>query len=271
MGKRAVITILAAVLGSGGAVAVEVPVPGLTPADCQAPTSASVQALCTDPGLRQLIDSVQDVPYVRLGRTWTVDEAMFQRCDATLDARACLDREYRVKIKAVQAESAKRAMAYAPDGSKADAKALLARIAGIYRHPVRTGDGAHGAEDVLQVTPVADGAAYLDMRLSFHNGQNCAITGIAEYKKIGSFVFQDPAPAQRCMLTMTLSGDEVGFSDPTGACAKFCGEHASLTAETFVLKQKKKLRTLPALRQSPAYQEALQAYQARHATAKATP
>ncbi|WP_145734016.1 hypothetical protein [Nitrospirillum pindoramense] len=260
-----------AALSAGGAMAAgDPPVPGLTAVDCEAPTSASLQALCTDPGLRQLVDSVQDLPYVRLGRAWTVDDEMFKRCDATLDARACLDREYRQKINAAQAESAKRATAYAPDGNRADAKALLARIAGIYRHPVRSADGPHGAEDVLQVMPVADGATYLDMRLSFDNGRSCTITGIAEYKKIGSFVFQDPKPGKACLLTMSLSGDELGFNDPTGACAKFCDDGASLTAETFTQKQRKKLRATPALKQTSDYQQALQAYQARHATATAT-
>ncbi|MBB6250835.1 hypothetical protein [Nitrospirillum iridis] len=271
MGKRAIIIILATLIGATSAYAAETsPVPGLTAGDCQDPSSASVQALCVDPGLHSLLEGVRDVPYVRLGRDWTMDRALFQQCDATLDARACLEREYRVKIKAVHAESAKRASAYAPDGNTADAKALLARMTGVYKRSAKGQD----ADDVFELVAVADAAAYLRMSLPSSHGRSCAIAGIAEYKKIGSFVFQDPDHRNQCLLTVSLVGDEVGFSDPNGNCQKFCDAGGSLTEETFTLKQKKKIRYLPALRKSTEYQQAMQDYAARHggvATAKPTP
>ncbi|WP_044563140.1 hypothetical protein [Azospirillum sp. B4] len=267
MGKWAVITFLAALLGAGAALAAEPsPPPGLTAADCRAPASASLQALCTDSGLRQLIEGVQDVPYVRLGRAWTLDADVFRRCDSTLDARACLDQEYRMKVKAVQAESAKRATAYVPDGNKADAKALLARLAGLYKHRVRTADGpGHEAENVFEIVGVGDAAAYVRMQLFFYDGQTCGIAGVAEYKKIGGFVFQDPDRHDQCLLTVSLTGGEVGFSDPNGSCQKFCGTRGSLTEETFLLKQKKKARSLSVLRKTPEFQQAMQDYTARRA------
>lgn len=148
-----------------------------------------------------------------------------------------------------------------------EATELLAKVNGVYKKRFKNGDisgATYQGEDVFEFVPVSDVASYIRIHLDFFNGHMCGISGIAEYKTGGEFVFQDPAGDHQCLLTIRLDQNLIKFEDPNGNCQKFCGSRGGFNNQVFELKQKRMIRYMPTILESWQYKEALQSYQKRH-------
>src|SRR5262245_36685250 len=69
---------------------------------------------------------------------------------------------------------------------RSQSAAFLAEVAGVYKTQFQNGDidgDKYQSEDVLEVVPVDDQAAYVRMDLEFFNGHSGRIYGIATYGK----------------------------------------------------------------------------------------
>lgn len=242
--------------------------PGGNGGECYGMPSKSVRILCTDKSLHELLAPVKDIPFVATGWSWFVDSQLFAKCDSRENTRGCLDQAYRAKIAVLKEESAKLWGSYGEAGDQTEAKTQLDKMAGVYKRRFKNGDtsgATYKSEDVFEFVPVSESAVYLKMHLNFFNGHECGIAGIAEYKKVGGFVFQDDdAVLGRCLLTVSLTGDKVNFSDPTGSCQKFCGARGGFSNEGFELSRRRTIRYMPAILGSTDYTKAIEAYEKRH-------
>jgi hypothetical protein len=177
--------------------------------------------------------------------------------------------EAQTNVSAPQAKSRNLFSPYDEDGNVADAKTLLQEMAGVYKRRFENGDtfgDTYMTEDVFEFVPVSDSAAYLNMRLNFFNGHQCSIAGIAEYKKIGGFVYQgtESDNADKCLLTIKLKGDQIDFEDPNGNCRSFCGARGGVDGEGFKLSQRRVIKYMPIIQRSTAYVSAMKKYEERH-------
>lgn len=240
--------------------------PGGNGDECYGMPSKSVSILCTDKALHELLASVKDIPFVATGWSWFVDSQLFAKCDSSDNTRDCLDQAYRAKIAVLKEESAKLWSSYGEDGNPAEAKAKLDKMTGVYKRRFKneymSGD-TYESEDVFEFVPISDSAAYLKMYLNFFNGHRCSIAGVAEYKKVGGFVFQDDDDAvlDQCLLTVTLTGDKIDFTDPTGSCQKFCGTRGRFSNKGFELNRRRTIRYMPIILGSKDYTTAIEAYE----------
>jgi len=240
--------------------------PGENDGECYTMSSKSVRMLCTDKALHEMLASVKAIPLVATNRSWFVDSQIFAKCDASDTTRECLDEAYRAKIAKLKEESAKLWESYGESGDPARAKEQLAKMAGVYKRRFKNADisgKAYDSEDVFEFVPVGASAAYLKMHLEFFNGHVCDIAGVAEYKKVGGFVFQDDDdPQEPCLLTVRLTGDAIDFADPTGSCRKFCGARGGFS-QGFELSRRRTIRYMPIILKSDEYIKAMEAYEKR--------
>ncbi|NDF12109.1 MAG: hypothetical protein EB060_04770 [Proteobacteria bacterium] len=245
---------------------------------CAAELTQAARVWCTDADLQALAESINKIPTVSNDTDLSLanrhlDKPMFwldktiQKCDAATDVKACLTAEYNTKIAELKAQSQKMNAEYGPDGDVKEAKSLIEKMEGVYKKRFKNGTidgGEYPSEDIFEFVRIADSAAYIKMSLEFFNGHGCGISGVAEYKKVGGFVFQDPAKENSCLLTIKLDGDKISFEDPENNCSKFCGARGSFNAKSFTLKQKRAIRYMPIILKSEDYQNALKQYKERH-------
>lgn len=208
-------------------------------------------------------------PYYIWDESWTT--ILLENCDHQPKIDQCLEDVYRSKIVELNAALQTAAAAYETPGDPVQAKKLLKTMAGVYKMRFQNGDVTgrkFQSENVFEFVPVSNDAAYVKAQLNFFNGHECNIAGIAEYKKVGGFVFQDVEGVpkeERCLWTIRLIGSSIYFNDSTGHCQKFCGSRGGLNGgKWFSLNQKRPIRYMPLILCSEEYQTALREYKARH-------
>jgi hypothetical protein len=200
-----------------------------------------------------------------------MDKPLFSRCDGEASVKDCLLSGYKSKIEILKSESEKMTIPYGADGDVAASKMLLSELSGVYKKRFKNGDtsgNSYISEDVFEFVPVSDRAAYIKMRLNFFNGHGCGIAGIAEYKKVGGFVYSDKDKENSCLLTVKLNDKKITFSDPNGNCQKFCGARGGFGGETFDMSVKREIQYLPIILNSREYQSSLRRYQKEHPEVK---
>ena len=168
--------------------------------------------------------------------------------------------------------------ATAPGARSGDATAGLS---GRYSHHFTNGDvqgGTYGSDDVVEIVPVAKGAAYLRVELAFYNGHICSLSGIGESD--GRQIVYDGGEdtlggESHCRLTISRQGASLLIDDGGGSCKMFCGARGSLSGETLPFASRRRIRYLARLKSSEEFVDALQVWQARaggrHADSPAVP
>jgi hypothetical protein len=155
----------------------------------------------------------------------------------------------------------------APAGN---ATSFLNTIAGVYRFRfknsfVRPEDGSYESEDVLEVVPLSERAAYMRMTLEFFNGHSGGIYGVATVQG-RTLVYDDGrAGADRCIIQVAWEDKDVVTKadyDVTPGCSSYHGARGSLDGARFPLASKRPIRYLARLKASKEFAEATEKYRA---------
>ena len=119
------------------------------------------------------------------------------------------------------------------------------------------GGEKYTGEDVVEIVPVAAGAAYVRLHLDYYNGHTCALSGIAKAKGVG-LVFDDGGQAgNHCVLRIERSGSSLRLDDSAGKCFDYCGARGTLTNVRVPYSSRRPIRYLARLKSSPQYRNAL--------------
>jgi hypothetical protein len=138
-------------------------------------------------------------------------------------------------------------------------------LAGRYyrQFPDGTIDGdKYTGEDIVEIVPIGQGAAYVRIYLDYFNGHSCDISGVAK-SQANSLVYQDPEPHYRgkmCVLRIKRQGNSLSVDDGDSSCDWYCGARGTLTDVKLPYSSKRPIGYLPRLRSSPEYREALKAW-----------
>jgi hypothetical protein len=162
---------------------------------------------------------------------------------------------------------------YQAQGDATKSKRLLADIAGVYKHYVDiefvNPSPVSREEDILEVVPISDVAAYVKIRTWFTNGHRCKYQGVFEYKASEELISVSKPPGvgdDLCVLKMTVDDRKIRFFDVSPidyTCQRYCGSRGLLTATDFDHKSKRRIRYLPRLKNSDEHLEAIKDYKAR--------
>lgn len=150
--------------------------------------------------------------------------------------------------------------------SRSDSAAFLSRVAGVYKAQFQNGniDGdKYQSEDILEVVPIDDHAAYVRMTLEFFNGHSGGIYGIAIYRKDSLMYDNGKDGDQRCIIEYIWSSEKVVTKadyDKTPGCSFYHGARGSLDSAEFLVKRKQTIRYMQRLKDSREFKEAMNAY-----------
>jgi hypothetical protein len=147
-----------------------------------------------------------------------------------------------------------------------ESAAFLAQVAGVYKAQFQNGDidgDKYQSEDVLEVVPVDDQAAYVRMDLEFFNGHSGRIYGIATYRKNSLIYDNGKAGDDRCIVEYVWSSDKVVTKadyEKTPGCLVYHGARGSLDHAEFLVKKKQTIRYMQRLKDSPQFKDAMEEY-----------
>ena len=150
--------------------------------------------------------------------------------------------------------------------SRSDSAAFLSRVAGVYKAQFQNGniDGdKYQSEDILEVVPIDDHAAYVRMTLEFFNGHSGGIYGIAIYRKDSLMYDNGKDGDQRCIIEYIWSSEKVVTKadyDKTPGCSFYHGARGSLDSAEFLVKRKQTIRYMQRLKDSREFGEAMNEY-----------
>jgi hypothetical protein len=149
---------------------------------------------------------------------------------------------------------------------RSDSAAFLAKVAGVYKVQFQNGDvngDKYQSEDILEVVPVDDHAAYVRMALEFFNGHSGRIYGIAIYEK-NSLIYDNGQKGEgRCVVEYVWSSDKVitkADYDKTPGCRSYHGARGSLDRAEFPVKRKRTIHYMPRLKDSGEFKAAMDEY-----------
>lgn len=139
----------------------------------------------------------------------------------------------------------------------------LDAIAGVYKHTFTNHSAVDGSafksEDILEIVKVSPTTAYIRTHLEFFNAHICDLSGIADVR--GDQLVYDRMSGdddQRCLFTITVSGDKLTFADPDGICrSSTCGARGGYDDEGFPRKERRPIGYLAKLLASKEYQAAM--------------
>lgn len=138
-------------------------------------------------------------------------------------------------------------------------------LAGVYRRTFQnqTVQGeSYQAENVLEVVRLSPTTAYVRTKLSFANGHECAMWGVAERQGDALVVTRPPEPATpQCRLTLRVRNGQLVLADPEGACrAATCGALGDYDDIGWPVAARRDIRYLDRLRASAEFRAAQQSY-----------
>ena len=119
------------------------------------------------------------------------------------------------------------------------------------------GGQKYTGENIIEIVPVATGAAYIRLHLDYYNGHICALSGVAEAKG-AALVFDDGGQdGDHCVLRIERSGPSLRLDDTAGRCSDYCGARGTLTNVRLPYSSKRPIRYLARLKGSTQYRHAL--------------
>lgn len=141
------------------------------------------------------------------------------------------------------------------------------QLAGRYNHHFLNGlvDGSnYWSDDVVEIVPVAENAAYVRVSLQFYNGHDCGMSGVAQAEG-GKLVYHDPsAPIlkgeRKCVMSLSRQGGNLLIDDDGNTCKDYCGVRGSLMNDTLPWKSKRPITYMATLKASSEYNDALKAW-----------
>jgi hypothetical protein len=150
--------------------------------------------------------------------------------------------------------------------SSSESAVFLGRIAGVYKEQFQnafvTGE-KYPSEDVLEVVPVSNDAAYVRMDLEFSNGHSGQIYGIATYGRNTLIYDNGKAGDEHCVVEYVWSSDMVVTKadyEKTPGCSFYHGAHGSLEGAKFSVKKRRDIGYMQRLKNSKEFKEAIEEY-----------
>lgn len=149
-------------------------------------------------------------------------------------------------------------------------KPLLDSIAGVYKPKFQItvfnpdGEELHDVENIYEIVPIDDVAAYVKLKTITTNGHSCRMQGIFKYTNSKNFSFIDTSNEAFqgiCRMKMTIEEDHIKFTDPNNVCKKqSCGVRASYDGAEVPLSLKRKIKYMSLLKGSDEYHNAVDEY-----------
>jgi hypothetical protein len=150
--------------------------------------------------------------------------------------------------------------------AQSESAAFLGKVAGVYKEQFENSlvnGEKYRSEDILEVVPVDDHAAYVRMDLEFSNGHSGKIYGIATYRKNSLVYDNGKSGDQRCVVEYVWSADAVvthADYEQTPGCSYYHGARGSLEGAKFRTKKRRDIGYLERLKNSREFKEAMDAY-----------
>ncbi|WP_158923038.1 hypothetical protein [Acidisphaera sp. S103] len=124
----------------------------------------------------------------------------------------------------------------------------------------------YDSDDVVEIVPVAEDAAYIRASLQFANGHACDISGVAEAEK-NQLVYREPVSqslnGQQCVLRLSRVGSKLQLDDGAGSCHEMhCGMRGTLTW-ALPFESQRPIRYMARLKASSDYIAALKEWHAK--------
>lgn len=145
----------------------------------------------------------------------------------------------------------------APVPTSDSAQQLAGRYYNQFPDGLVTGEKYTG-ENIVEIVPVASGAAYVRLHLDYYNGHTCALAGVAH--SVGdALVYQskDDWDDQTCVLKIRRTGKSLSIDDNGDTCKGYCGARGSLSGVQLPFASKRPIRYLARLKRSPQYAAAI--------------
>jgi hypothetical protein len=158
------------------------------------------------------------------------------------------------------------AMAMQSPRTKSESSVFLAKVAGVYKGQFQNAfvnGEKYPSEDILEVVPIDDHAAYVRMDLEFFNGHSGSIFGIATYLKNSLIYDNGKSGDERCIVEYVWSLDEVlthADYEKTPGCTFYHGARGSLDGAKFPMTKRREIRYMQRLKDSKEFKEAMDAY-----------
>jgi len=148
---------------------------------------------------------------------------------------------------------------------------FLEQVAGVYKDQFENGDVSGDkfqSENILEVVPVDNHAAYVRMHLEFFNGHVAAIYGIARYSDHNSLIYDNEEPGENhCVVEYVWTRTDVTVRadyEKTPGCSNYHGARGTLNAAHFKITKRRAIRYLQRLKASSEYKSSLTAYLGKH-------
>ena len=150
--------------------------------------------------------------------------------------------------------------------STSESGVFLARVAGVYKMQFQNGfvgGEKYQSEDILEVLPVDEHAAYVRMDIEFFNGHSGSIYGIATYGK-NSLIYDNGKPGdEACVVEYIWSAEKIVTKadyEKTPGCTYYHGARGSLDRVEFLVKKKQTIHYMQRLRDSQQFKDAMDEY-----------
>jgi len=147
------------------------------------------------------------------------------------------------------------------------AAAFLSRVAGVYKRQFENGlinGEKYQSEDILEVVPVDDKAAYVRMDLEFFNGHSGRIYGIANYSGKNSLIYDNGKSGdEACAVEYVWSADKVvtrANYEKTPGCWRYHGARGTLDGMEFLVRKKQTIGYMQRLKDSQEFKAAMEEY-----------
>jgi hypothetical protein len=160
-------------------------------------------------------------------------------------------------------------VAQAPKASSESA-AFLARVAGVYKEQFQNAfvsGEKYQSEDVLEVVPVDEHAAYVRMDLEFANGHSGRIYGVATYGRNSLTYDNGKSGDEHCVVEYVWSTDMVltkANYEKTPGCSFYHGARGSLDGAKFSVKKRRAIGYMQRLKDSREFNEAIEHYKSKN-------
>ncbi|MFT8775982.1 MAG: hypothetical protein ABF893_04915 [Gluconacetobacter liquefaciens] len=137
-----------------------------------------------------------------------------------------------------------------------------------FRNGMVSGEN-YWSDDVVEIVPVSEQAAYIRVSLQFYNGHSCDIWGVGRAEG-AHIVYHDPNPPPletlpHCTLSLSHHGPDLLIEDAENTCKSYCGMRGSLMHQTLPLTSRRPITYMQRLQNSRNYREAMSAWKGQAA------
>ncbi len=143
-------------------------------------------------------------------------------------------------------------------------------VAGVYKTRFKNAlvDGSkYDSENILEVVPFGDGAAYVRMDLQFFNGHVGGISGIATFdaKAGDTLIYDGPGDSEkvRCVVKYVFTDKSVKTEATYPGCSTYHGARGTLTGAEWPAKAKRAIKYMERLKKSSQYGAAVTEFEAK--------